>query len=164
MIKLRQFKRSDTDLLVSYLNNPSVTQFVTSAIPQPYTLEDAIWWVENTAESEYINAIEFNGNLVGCISATQGEFEYSRSAELGYWVGEPHWNQGIATQAVREFTQYLFEALDFTRLFVSVVAQNKASICVLEKNGYTLDGVMKRASCKNGQFFDEHLLSKLNVL
>lgn len=161
MIKLRQFKTSDTNKLIAFLNTPEVTQYITSAIPQPYTKDDAQWWVENTYMSETIKAIEFNGTLVGCISATIGENEYNRSAEIGYWIAQEYWNKGIATQAVKQFGDALIQNTNIVRLFVSVVSTNGASIRVLEKNGYTLDGVLVNASYKNGQFFDEHLLSKV---
>jgi ribosomal-protein-alanine N-acetyltransferase len=161
MITLRKFVASDIDLLVSFLNNPEVTQYITGAIPQPYTKNDAHWWIENSAKSDYIKAIECKGAFVGCISATIGDFEYNRSAELGYWVARDLWNTGIATAAVKEFSNILFETTHIVRLFVSVVSSNGASIRVLEKNGYKLDGILNHASCKDGQYFNEHLLSKI---
>ena len=161
MIKLRKFKESDTDLLISYLNISEVTKYITGSIPLPYTKSDAQWWIENSAKTEHIKAIEFNGTFVGCISAKIGEYEYNRSAELGYWVGREYWNKGIATEAVKEFTNMLFKTTNIVRLFVSVVSSNGASIRVLEKNGYTLDGILKKSSFKDGQYFDEHLISKI---
>jgi len=161
MIKLRAFKASDTDLLVSYLNSPKVTRYITSAIAQPYTEGDAQWWVEEGSGIAHAKAIEFNGTLVGCISANVGEFEYSRSAELGYWVAREYWNKGIASEAIKLFTDSIFSSTDITRLFVSVVAENAASLRVLEKNAYTNEGTHRQASFKNGRYFDEHCLAKL---
>jgi len=162
MIKLRPFNTTDSDLLVSYLNDTRVTQYITAAIAQPYCSDDAQWWINVGSQSEYIKAIELDGTLIGCISADFGDFEYSRSAELGYWLGQDYWNRGIATQAVKIFTESLFNNTDVARLFVSVVSENKPSIRVLEKNGFSHDGLLKKVSFKNGQFFDECLLSKLN--
>lgn len=161
MITLRAFKNSDVDLLMGYLNEAKVSQYITGAIAQPYTREDALWWVNSGSRSDFIKAIEYNGTFVGCISATFGDFEYSRSAELGYWLGSDYWNQGIATQVVKEFSQSLFEQTHLNRLFVSVVAQNTASIRVLEKNGFSQEGLFKKASYKNGVYFDECLMAKL---
>ena len=136
MIKLRDFVSSDSTLLAVYLNDEKVTQYITDAIPQPYTQSDVQWWLNVGSKEENIKAIEVNGILVGCISATRGSFEYNRSAELGYWLGRKYWNQGIATQAVSEFSELLFNATDIVRLFASVVADNTASIRVLEKNNF----------------------------
>ncbi|NRA72982.1 MAG: GNAT family N-acetyltransferase [Gammaproteobacteria bacterium] len=164
MITLRSFKNSDIDLLVSYLNDNEVTQYITGAIPQPYTETDAQWWVNNSMNSEFTKAVEFNGTFVGCISAKRGEFEYSRSAELGYWIGREFWNQGIATQAVQEFTELLFKTTNIVRLFVSVVSINTGSIRILDKNGYVLEGILKQSSCKNERYYDEHLFSKIKLI
>jgi len=161
MITLRQFKATDSDLLLKYLNDAEVTQYITNAIPQPYDVEDAKWWIEHSRNNEYIKAIEYQGEFVGCISATLGDFEYNRSAELGYWLGKAFWNQGIATQAVELFGDTLFNNTNLVRLFVSVVSDNKASIRVLEKNGYLFEGTLKRASFKNGRFYDEVLFAKI---
>jgi len=161
MIALREFKTSDVSSLVSHLNNPQVTQYITAAIAQPYTIDDALWWIEHSNSQPHIKAITLDGEFVGCISAQQGLFEYSRSAELGYWIGQQHWNQGIATKAVELFSATLFSTTDFKRLFVSVVAANVSSIRVLEKNEFSLEGILKQASFKQGEFFDEHILSKI---
>lgn len=161
MIKLRPFTETDANLLTRYLNDEAVTQYITAAIAKPYTDEDANWWVNVGSKSGHIQAIEFNGTLVGCISATFGNFEYSHSAELGYWLGQKYWNKGIATRAVKIFTQTLFNNTDVARLFVSMVSENIASIRVLEKNGFNHDGLLKKVSFKNGQYFDKCLLSKL---
>jgi len=167
MISLRQFQTSDAELLVTYLNTAEVTQYITGAIPSPYTTDDALWWIEHANQTVHIKAIEYQGKFVGCISATVGQFEYAYSAELGYWIGKDFWDLGITTEAVKQFSESLFCTNKLSRLFVSVVAQNKASIRVLEKNGFSLEGVLKNASCKveatSGikQYFDEYLLAKV---
>tara|TARA_B110000467_G_C18311082_1_gene478179 strand:- start:336 stop:848 length:513 start_codon:yes stop_codon:yes gene_type:complete len=161
MISFRDFKKTDSVSLLAYLNDEKVTQYITNAIPQPYTQEDAQWWLNVGSKADYIKAIEFNGIFVGCISATMGCFEYSRSAELGYWLGRAYWNQGIATQAVKQFSEMIFSSTDVVRLCVSVVSDNKASIRVLEKNDFTHDALIEKASFKKGQFFNECLLSKI---
>ncbi|WP_299270043.1 GNAT family protein [uncultured Psychrosphaera sp.] len=161
MISLRQFQTSDAELLVSYLNTPEVTQYITASIPTPYTNTDALWWIEHANQSEYIQAIEYKGEFIGCISATVGQFEYANSAELGYWIGKAFWNLGITTEAVKQFVELLFGTNKLNRLFVSVVAKNIASIRVLEKNGFVYEGTLKHASHKNGQYFDECLMAKL---
>lgn len=160
MIALRQFEASDIPLLVEFLNDSKVTQYVTEAIAQPYSIDDAQWWVTHSHDSAHIKAITYQGKFVGCISATVGLFEYSRSAQLGYWIGQAYWNKGIATHAVKEFSTALIHTTDIKRLFVCVVSLNLASVRVLEKNNFSLEGTLKQASCKHGEFFDEHILAK----
>ncbi|MGB1299163.1 MAG: GNAT family N-acetyltransferase [Psychrobium sp.] len=161
MITLRKFRQDDIPLLVEYLNNDKVTRYITAAINQPYTQDDALQWLAFCADNSLINAIEYDGQLVGCISATVGNFEYSHSAELGYWLGRQHWQKGIASQAVQMFIRQLQQTTSLSRVFVSVVAENHRSINVLTNNDFELEGRLKQASCKNGEFFDECIYAKL---
>jgi len=65
---------------------------------------------------------------------------YRRSAELGFWLGEPFWNRGIMTEAVKAFTALSFESFDLVRIYARVFEWNPASARVLEKSGYLLEG------------------------
>jgi hypothetical protein len=60
MIELREFKKDDEELLVSYLNEKSVTQFISARVPQPYTKESAAWWVNTGSKIGIVKAITKN--------------------------------------------------------------------------------------------------------
>ena len=77
-----------------------------------------------------------------------------RSVELGYWLAEPYWGKGIATEAVRAMTEWGFAHLDINRIFAYVFGWNPASARVLEKAGYLYEGRMRQAVCKDGQMTD----------
>ncbi len=94
MISLRDFQQQDTEQLISILNDTSVTQFLSSKIPSPYTASDANWWITEGSRSELIKAITLDDQLIGCVSVLQGEFEFNRSAELGYWLAKEYWHKG----------------------------------------------------------------------
>lgn len=160
IVNIKPFQPSDASFLVQYLNNAQVTRYITNAIAKPYTLKDANWWIENSQDNNLVKAIIYNDLIVGCISTTRGNFEYSRSAELGYWLAEEYWNKGIATQAIALFSELIISDTNITRLFVSVVAENTASIKVLSKNGFASEGTLRNASFKDGQYFDEVIMAK----
>ncbi|MGB0834893.1 MAG: GNAT family N-acetyltransferase [Psychrobium sp.] len=103
MLQLRDFYADDVPFLVQYLNDEQVTRFITAAIPKPYTLSDAKWWIEHSEGNPLIQAVCLDGHLIGCISAQPGQFEYQRSAELGYWLASPMWRQGYGSHAVALF-------------------------------------------------------------
>jgi ribosomal-protein-alanine N-acetyltransferase len=110
-----------------------------------------------------VKAIEFNGSLVGCIGAEQGEFEYKRSAEVGYWIAKDFWRRGIATQAINGITSLVFNTTDIIRLFASVSSSNTASMHVLGKCGFELESVHKKAIYKNDEFYNNHVFSILKT-
>ncbi|CAI3802106.1 GNAT family N-acetyltransferase [Rheinheimera sp. MM224] len=162
MIELRELKSDDREWLVRYLNNEQLVRYLASRIPQPYRFEDASWWVEvGSKEGAFVRAISFNGAFCGVIGVYTKEAEYAHVAELGYWVAQEYWNQGIASKAVADFTKLVFATTGIQRIYAVVSAPNKASIQVMHKAGYSLEGILKQAVQKQGQFYDEHLFAKI---
>jgi len=58
-------------------------------------------------------------------------------AQLAYWIGEPFWNQGIATEAAIAAVKFGFEQLDADLIYADFHPDNHASKRVLEKTGMT---------------------------
>ena len=159
MIRLREFNEDDIPSLVKILNTADVVKFLSSKIPFPYTKADAQWWVETGSKAGIVRAIEVDQQLVGCIGAEPGLFEYKRSAEVGYWIDQAYWRKGIASQALTEFVPHVFHSTDIVRLFASVFSSNDASKHVLRKCGFELEAVLKKAFYKDGNYYDNHLFS-----
>lgn len=163
MIILRDFNEGDTEPLLSILNNQEVIKYLSSKIPAPYTLEDAKWWISTGSRMGIVKAIDLNGSLIGCIGVEKGEFEYQRSAEIGYWIAKDYWRQGIATQAIKEMTSLIFNTTDVVRLFASIFSENIASMRVLSKCGFELEAIHAKAIFKNGKFYNNHIFNLLNA-
>ena len=161
MIELRDFLNEDEALLVSYLNEECVTKYLSARLPQPYTKEAAAWWVSTGSKIGIAKAITKNGVLVGSISAIPGEFERQKSAEIGYWVAKPYWGKGIASEALKQFTELVFENTDLIKLYASVFGENLASAKVLAKSSFKLEAVLEKAIFKNNDIFNEHYYSKI---
>ena len=85
------------------------------------------------------------------------EDAHRRAAEIGFWLGEPFWGRGIATSALREFTEYAFAQFDLLRLQGCVFEWNPASARVLEKAGYVCEGRLLQGVVKEGQVVDAFL-------
>ncbi len=100
-----------------------------------------------------------DGAAVGGLSLMPGEDIDRTSAEIGYWLGREFWGRGIATDAVRAVTAYAFDNLGFTRVFAVPFARNPASARVLEKAGYTEEGMMRRSAVKDGVIIDQRLFA-----
>ena len=161
MISLRPFQTDDVDRLVEILNVPRVSKFLSSKIPNPYTLEDATWWVNIGSKAGFTRAITLNNQLIGCIGVNPGEFEYSRNAELGYWLSSEHWGKGIGTQAVKLITDEVFNSTEIVRIFAAVFSGNMASMKVLLKCGFKSEAVLSKGIYKDDTFYDNHLFAKL---
>jgi len=86
---------------------------------------------------------------------------YRESCEIGYWVAEPFWGNGIATTALNLLTDYAFTTLEKERVYTGVFDYNLASQKVLEKCGYKKEGVFKNALIKDGKLYDEVRYARL---
>ena len=98
--KLRNWRESDESSLVKYADNPKVWLNVDDIFPHPYTSQDAKFWISQTHQCKTDFAITTSSEAIGGIGLRPQVNIYRRSAELGYWLGEPFWGKGIATQAV----------------------------------------------------------------
>jgi RimJ/RimL family protein N-acetyltransferase len=157
-VRLRELTEADLPLLAGYANNPKVSRNLRDAFPSPYTLEDARTFKRMTdaQDPKTAFAIEYRGAYAGNISLTPGMDVYRRGAEIGYFVGEPFWNKGIATRAVRLMVARGFESLGLVRIHTGVFSYNTASMRVLEKCGFALEGIARLAVEKNGALWDEY--------
>ena len=62
--------------------------------------------------------------------------EHLHSVSIGYRLRKEYWRQGIATKVVNMMVNYLFDQTDVEIITASAMTENKASIRVLEKNGF----------------------------
>lgn len=99
-------------------------------------------------------AIVVDGHAVGSIGIFCGSDVYEKSGELGYWLAEEYWGQGIMTEAVKRICREAFEKFDIVRIYAEPYAYNIGSRSVLEKAGFSLEGTMKRAVCKWEKIYD----------
>ena len=107
------------------------------------------------AHPETAFAIVVEGEAVGGIGFMLQHDVDRASAEIGYWLGEPFWGRGIATDALVAMTRHATEAHGLTRVFAVPFAHNTASCRVLEKAGYVLEGRLRRSAIKDGRILDQ---------
>jgi len=75
--------------------------------------------------------------------------------EIGIWLGEAYWGHGLGTEAVRAMTDFAFANFDVCRVYAGVFEWNPASMRMLEKAGYALEGCLRKSVTKDGQTMDQ---------
>lgn len=161
---LRPWRKGDEEALVRYANNRNVWLNLRDLFPYPYTLEHAQEWLVRcsaTSGPPHNLAIEHAGEAIGSVGLSPMVDVTRFTAEIGYWLGEPFWGRGFATEALRRFSEYAFESFSFERLEAWIFASNPASGRVLDKAGYTYEGTLKRSAFKDGRFLDCHVYARL---
>ena len=157
-VALRRLIPSDKFRLAELANNKKIWDNVRDYFPHPYTEEEAERFIEFTKQEDPVqtSGILWGGDLVGVVGLVKRSDVYRKTAEIGYWIGEPYWNRGIAPKAVSLIVDYGFNELDLLRIDAGVFEFNKASQRVLEKCGFEFEGVFKKSIIKNGQIWDEY--------
>ena len=123
-------------------------------LPDPYPEEGAARWIayaqpRHEQGAEYTFAVEHDGEVVGACGLIVSDDR--REAELGYWIGRPHWGRGYATEAARAAVAFAFERAGVGRVVALPLADNASSRRVLEKAGLRLIGLRSAEAPWEGQ-------------
>lgn len=157
-IGLRPLEKRDIPALIQHADNPHIAGNLRNRFPTPYTEKDAMEYIEKqVVEGIPQNlAITKEDQLIGIMGYIPQSDVYRLTAEIGYWVSEDYWNKGITTAAIKVFVPWVFGQSDLVRLYANVFDFNPASKRVLEKVGFTFEGVSRNAVVKGDVIYDEY--------
>lgn len=140
---LRPWLESDAEALYRYANNPNIgpiagwpphtniensREIIKAVLSLPET-----YAVVLKATDEAIGSIGIMTSRSEVKSATMGESE----CEIGFWIGEPYWGQGLIPEAVDGLLRYIFDDLQKTVVWCGYYDGNEKSRRVQEKCGFT---------------------------
>jgi RimJ/RimL family protein N-acetyltransferase len=159
---VRPWRVADLTSLVAHANNRNVSRMLRDRFPHPYEAAHGqaflSWVMGQTPLTAW--AIDVGGEAVGGIGIEPGTDVERVSAEIGYWLGEAYWGRGISTAAVIAVTGAVFAQHGLSRVFALPFAINGASIRVLEKAGYALEGRLHHSAIKDGAILDQLLYAQ----
>jgi RimJ/RimL family protein N-acetyltransferase len=161
---LRAPETADAADLTRLANNIKVAAMMTG-MPHPYTMDDAETFIRRVAEPErtgctYAVTSKQTNAFLGCAGLT---FDKDNRLLLGFWLGEPHWGQGYATEAAHALVDLAFESFRVARLHTRCCVSNSASRRVIEKCGFQFTGIGMLSSIAVGQFSAEHFTLERGV-
>ena len=159
---LRNWKASDIESLVKNANNIKIAENLRDGFPFPYTHEDGNHFLSIAKENPNFMAIDVNNIAVGGIGLSPRDDIERISAEVGYWLGEDYWGKGIVSSALNGIVEYGFNDLNLKRIFATPIEQNTGSRRVLEKNGFVLEGILRKSVIKFDKIYNTALYAKIN--
>ncbi len=144
---LRPMGGSDVERLAELANNWDVARMLTR-MPFPYTRAMARDWIARQATdraegAEFVYAITHEDGFIGTCGV---QAHADGTNEIGYWVGEPFWNKGYATEAAHAVLNEAAARFGAGTLISGHFADNHASGRVLTKLGFRYTGEEKRWS------------------
>lgn len=162
---LRPFTLLDAESILRYANNKKIADNLRNGFPYPYTREDTLNFLhaclDRDESKSFVRAIEIAGEAVGSIGIFCGDDVYAKSAEVGYWLGEPFWGKGIVSRAIARMCGEAFARYDIIRIYAEPYAYNTGSRRALEKAGFALEGIKKNSVYKNGIIHDSCMYALL---
>ena len=86
--------------------NRNILNNLRDGLPYPYTETDAEEYIKSMLMADknktFAFAITVDDKVVGSIGVFRGDNIHSRTAEMGYYIGEPYWGCGLGTSAVHK--------------------------------------------------------------
>jgi len=139
---LRRWRDDDAQSLFKYAQNPNIGPI--AGWPPHTSIEDSREIIKNvlSADETYAVVLKQTGEAVGSIGLmlTKGEINsvemVEGEGEIGYWIGEPFWGQGLIPEAVCELLRHSFEDLKLTAVWCGYYDGNEKSKRVQEKCGF----------------------------
>jgi [ribosomal protein S5]-alanine N-acetyltransferase len=103
-----------------------------------------------------------SNELLGGLTLSNVRRGVTQAACLGYWIGQPHQGHGYMTEAVQAVATFVFSELKLHRLEAACLPHNTPSIAVLDRTGFTAEGLARRYLKINGQWQDHRLFARLS--
>ena len=86
---------------------------------------------------------------------------YFNCAEIGYKFSSQNHHQGYAYEAIKNILEIAFYNLNINRITAMVCKGNDPSVRLLERLGFTMEGICRQYLCLNGQMKDHFQYSML---
>ena len=102
-----------------------------------------------------------SGKLIGTVNIQEIDW-INRSCHVPILIGDKtEWSKGYATEARMMALKYVFDERNMERVWATILDSNAASIRMNEKCGFRVEGVMRKAVFKGGQYHDLTMMSIL---
>jgi len=104
-------------------------------------------------------ALKGEQNIIGTIGFNN--YSPNHRANIGYDLQKNYWNRGYITESLKTIIKFGFEQLNVNRIEAEIMQGNYASEKVLEKLGFTKEGILRQWMFWNNKHFDMTMYSLL---
>ena len=153
---LRPWKEEDAECLYHFAKNPKIGPI--AGWPPHKSVEESLEIIKTIFAKKETYAITINDKAIGCVGLlfypdTNHKWE-NKGVELGYWIGEEYWGQGLVVEACKELIRHAFEDLDINKIYASFKYENHQSKRVLERLGFKYYCDLKNKDYTGEEFYE----------
>jgi len=135
---------------------------------EPHNNLEDVWDNIKIRENKYLLdyfydwgiVIKGTNTLIGTITVVHQDNRI-KMFEIGYVIGKSWWGKGYLPEALDYIVNYLFHATDVRRIEAKCDIRNQQSKKVLEKCGFTFEGILRQRSYSNAGMSDSCMYSIL---
>jgi [ribosomal protein S5]-alanine N-acetyltransferase len=148
---LRIGSNKDIKDIIKNINNLNVSRWLT-VVSYPYKRKDAKEFINKQLKESrkmikenYFFSVELASLkkvIGGCSLRVNRLF---KTGTIGYWLGESFWRQGYGSEILEALMDHAFNKLKLRRLEAMVFVGNPSSGLLLEKYGFKLEGLKRKA-------------------
>ncbi|MFH1358512.1 MAG: GNAT family protein [archaeon] len=161
--KLRPFGEKDFKDYIKGINDKLIGKNM-AKLNYPATRKELVNNFKKLLESSkkkenVVFVILYDNKFAGIISLSN--IILKLSAKIGYWVSSEYRGKGLGTKSIELITKFGFKKYKLRRIYANVRTHNKASVRVLEKCGFKLEGIQRKSTIKKGIYYDDFLYAKV---
>ena len=155
-LRLRDVRQTDIEVFFAHQLDAKANYMAafTAKDPADKVAFEAKWEMILSTDSIAKQTILFHDEVAGHIVKYQSDV--LAGPEITYWIGRQYWGNGIASWAAAEFLKLVKDRPIYAR----AVADNRASIRVLEKCGFTVIANETGYANGRGESVDEVVMMK----
>lgn len=162
---LRPLQAADAPALFSYFSDPEVMRYydleplqtldqaqsLVKRLMERFERQDGLRWaIVDRQTNQLIGSCGYNNFI-----------RYAWRGNIGYDLARPFWGQGLVVEALRPMLAYGYQTLQLHRMEAYVMVENRGSKRVLEKLGFTEEGILRGYGYWQGKFWDLRCFSLL---
>ncbi|WKA03085.1 hypothetical protein VitviT2T_021217 [Vitis vinifera] len=162
-VTLRPFRVSDVDDFILWAGDDQVTRNIRWKTVT--SKEEALTFIKDVCiPHPWRRSICIDDRSIGFVSVYRWSGNDICKADIAYAIAAKYWGQGITTKAVKMAVSEVFKDFpDLVRLQAFAAVENKASQRVLEKAGFTKEGLLRKYTYLKGQLKDLVIYSFLST-
>lgn len=164
-IKLRNLEVEDKYYFFKWLKDKEVIKYSLSIFQNMNNDEKISIWFDKLLidKSTYNQAIvdKLSNKIIGYVGICNLS-KTNLSGEYFIFIGDKvYHNKGIGTFITKEVIRYGFENLELNRIMLTASEKNDSAIKAYSKANFKIEGVMRQAFCRDGNFSDKIIMSIL---
>lgn len=157
-VRLREYRKEDIPIKLSYINDPEVLKYLEPGIPYPMTLNEELRWFEGISafKDTYRFAVEtVDENLyIGDCGINSIDWKNS-IASVTIFIGHGEYqSKGYGTEAMSLLVDFAFNESNLNKVRLSVYSFNERAIKSYRKCGFQIEGILRQEIFRNGKYHD----------